>query len=84
MLTTIDNPYDPYTQWDLWYEWDESHGYHTCSLLARMTNTVGYFTPEEEQLIMASAIEEIITNSITGNYILAKDPKPDSISFSFN
>lgn len=36
MITTIDNPYNPFNQWDEWYAYDEWKGYHTCSLMARL------------------------------------------------
>lgn len=36
LLTTEDNPFDPVTQFDEWFAWDEANGYHTCGLLARM------------------------------------------------
>ena len=40
MVTTIDNPWNPFTNWDEWYAYDEWHGYHTCSLVDRlMPNT---------------------------------------------
>ena len=40
MITTIDNPWNPFTNWDEWYAYDEWHGYHTCSLVDRlMPNT---------------------------------------------
>lgn len=39
MLTTIDNPYDYFEQFDKWYLFDVSHGYNTCSLLARLAKT---------------------------------------------
>jgi hypothetical protein len=36
LLTTTDNPYNPFTQYDMWYGYDINKGYHTCSLLARV------------------------------------------------
>ena len=35
MLTTIDNPYDPFTEYDRWLEFDEEKGYFTNSYLQR-------------------------------------------------
>ena len=32
-LTTTDNPYDPFTQYDAWYRFDEGKGYHSCAYL---------------------------------------------------
>lgn len=39
MLTTIDNPYDYFEQFDKWYNYDITHGYNTCSLIARLSKT---------------------------------------------
>lgn len=39
MLTTDDNPFDPFTQWDQWYAYDESHHYGSCEYLARVAKT---------------------------------------------
>lgn len=36
LLTTKDNPYDPFTQFREWYIYDETNGYHTCGLIARL------------------------------------------------
>lgn len=39
MLTTIDNPFDPFDQFDEWYNFDETKGYCTCGLIARIAKT---------------------------------------------
>lgn len=37
-LTTEDNPYNPFTEWDQWYFYDLSKGYYTCERLARLVS----------------------------------------------
>lgn len=60
MLTTIDNPYDPFTEWDDWFAYDEQKGYHTCGLLARMALTSVYLTEEENIIEINHAINNIL------------------------
>lgn len=33
MLTTVDNPWNPFTHFREWYVYDIMHGYHTLSYL---------------------------------------------------
>lgn len=35
-LTTLDNPYSPFTEYEDWRDFDESHGYCTDEYLARI------------------------------------------------
>lgn len=35
-VTTVDNPFDPFSQWDLWYDYDEKMGYGTCREIAKL------------------------------------------------
>ena len=39
MLTTIDNPYDPFEEFDQWYSYDMDAGYNSCAYLARVSFT---------------------------------------------
>lgn len=36
VLTTIDNPYNPKTDYDNWKEWDQDNGYYTEEFIARL------------------------------------------------
>ena len=59
-LTTSDNPYSPFDDWDKWYRFDESHGYHSCSLLARVAKDSIGLPPNENDLIVEQAIDLIV------------------------
>ena len=69
MLTTIDNPYDPYTQYDEWLSHDEQAGYHTNEYLARIANTSPTMTEGEEGAAIDAAMDKIINIDPFGLYI---------------
>jgi hypothetical protein len=66
MLTTVDNPYDPFTQFDEWYAYDERSGYHTTSLLARITVTSHELSEADQSLAIELAIDEIVSENVSG------------------
>lgn len=68
MLTTEDNPYDPFNQFMEWYNYDEGHGYHTCAYLARVTRSSSALSDLDDEEAQNSAIDEIISFNLTGNY----------------
>ncbi len=68
MITTEDNPYDPYTHWDEWYAYDTIKGHHTCSYLARIARTSDGISDEDNDKEIERAIDEIIKYSIDAKY----------------
>lgn len=66
MLTTYDNPFDPFTQWDEWYSWDMQNGYHTPGLLARVSFTSSEISDADQFLAIQQAIDEIIRENVSG------------------
>lgn len=61
MLTTVDNPYDPFEQFTLWNLFDIEKGYNTCSHLARLLqNLPEDLTESERDAEEEKAIDEII------------------------
>ena len=62
MLSTIDNPYSPFTDWIPWLMEDLRLGHDTVGLLARMANASGTIDDEAE----VTAMREIVTNNFSG------------------
>jgi hypothetical protein len=69
MLSTSDNPYDPFTQFDEWNAYDQSMGYNTCSYLARIVRSSDELSETEQDLARESAIDEILFYNVLGIYI---------------
>lgn len=68
MLTTKDNPFNPFTQFEQWYSFDVSNGYNTCAYLARITKSSDALSEDDQTQALEAAIAEIIKFNLTGNY----------------
>lgn len=66
MLTTVDNPYNPFDDFNKWYLWDEQNGYHSCERMARLVKDYPSMTEEERQIANEKAIDKVIFNDFTG------------------
>lgn len=76
-LTTVDNPYDPFTQFQSWFMYDVERGYNTCGYLARVVNNAPYNSETDnniDQEEINRAIDEIIKNDFLGIYKRVKHP----------
>ena len=59
-LTTIDNPFDPFDQFDSWINFDMEKGYNSCAYLARIAFTSDSLSDAENMQEVERAIDEII------------------------
>lgn len=66
MLTTIDNPYNPFEQWDEWYAMDHQLGHNTCEFLARVADASDSLTPEQVDKLLIDTIDEICRLNVRG------------------
>ena len=75
-ITTNDNPFDFFTQFDDWYQFDESKGYHTCSYVARIAKVSNELSDLDNENEIARAINEILDINAEGIYkrIYNNDP----------
>lgn len=78
MLTTFDNPYDPFTEWDPWYAFDEAAGHATSGLLARITVSSNDLPEPVQQQAINDAIDEILREDVTGLYLKVTREVKDS------
>lgn len=60
MITTFDNPYDPFEDFTSWFMFDVEKGYNTCAYLARLMNVEPDFSEKEKDVERERAIDEII------------------------
>lgn len=66
MLTTVDNPFDPFTQFDAWFSFDVAKGYHTPGYLARIVVDSDELSEAELSQAIEDAIDEIIELNVLG------------------
>lgn len=67
-ITTVDNPYDYFTEFDDWFAFDVEKGYNTCSFLARLANVSDVNSDEDNEAEIDRAIDEMIKYNVLGIY----------------
>ena len=60
MITTFDNPYNPFKQFDLWFLYDIEKGYNTCGKLDRLTNISDDMSQKEINDEIDRAMDKLI------------------------
>lgn len=66
LLSTSDNPYSPFTEWEKWYLEDLHLGYDTCGLLARTTANAEDFN----DIATFEAMRDIVELNLSGKHII--------------
>lgn len=69
MLSTIDNPFDPFENFDEWFMFDVDKGYNSCSRLARIAKLSDDLSEAETNIEIERAIDEIIFYDFMNVYI---------------
>ena len=60
MITTIDNPYNPFKEFDKWNQYDMAKKYNTLSYLGRVVDYSNCINEEQRRAARESAVEQII------------------------
>lgn len=69
MLTTVDNPYSPFDDWDQWYAYDLFYGYHTCEYIARLARTSHALSDYDNDEEYDRVTDEIVKLNPNGMYV---------------
>ena len=75
MLSTFDNPFNPFENFDEWFMFDMDKGYNSCAYLDRIARTSDALSEEENEREIERAIDEIIKYDFMNIYMKVKDTK---------
>lgn len=67
-LTTSDNPFDPFDDFDRWYRFDESKGYMSSGMVARVADVSDELSEGDRNRAIEEAINFIVEVNPTSNY----------------
>ena len=68
MLSTVDNPYNPFEDFTLWLMFDKEKGYDCCEKVARIAQLSDDMSEKEINEETDRAIDEIIKNDFMNVY----------------
>ncbi|HAU84910.1 MAG TPA: hypothetical protein DCW90_05240 [Lachnospiraceae bacterium] len=73
-ITTMDNPFDPFTDFDNWYRFDESKGYCTSGLIARFSGDTEDFDLSDADYYdqLDKSIDRALATDVEGLYFKIK------------
>jgi len=81
MLTTTDNPFSPFDDWDAWYAFDERMGYCTSGLIARVIITSDELSDLDQQQDFNRAVLQVGRVDTLGKYkILERETSTPDLS----
>ena len=68
-ITTLNNPYSPFTQYDEWYQFDTTNEYNTCGYIDRIAQVSDEMSEEDYNAEVERAMDEIIKYDPLNIYI---------------
>lgn len=74
MLSTTDNPWNPWTHFKEWLTYDMNNGHNTLPYLARITVSSDEISQADQDLAIEQAIEEIIRIHDGELYVAVPEP----------
>ena len=79
MLTTIDNPFDPYDDFTSWYMFDCEKGHNTSSRIARLADLDSEMTEKEIDDEMDRVMDFIVLHDLEDKYIKVHEKQTTTV-----
>lgn len=76
-LTTTDNPWNPFTNFNEWYIFDITNHYNCCEIVARLSDVSKDMTTLEREAAIVEAIETFVKEDPTKLYTIVEDNEAD-------
>ena len=73
MLTTLDNPFDPFDDFTSWFKFDLEKGHNTSSRLARIANIDSEMSQKEVDDEMDRAMDLIVKYDLEDKYVKVQE-----------
>lgn len=74
LVTTVDNPINPFVDFEGWMNLDIAMGYDTCGLVSQMFMGYDNMSDEDQAIEYARMIRDLFAHDPLGVYTLAKRP----------
>lgn len=84
MLTTTDNPFSPFDEFEAWFAYDVRSGYHTPSYLARVLVSSIELSQADQAMAMEEAIDLIVKENPLGIYVKVSREIPFTPEFDLS
>lgn len=84
MVTTMDNPWNPFTHYHEWLSFDTSHGYNTDQWVYILSKTSSDLLKDEMEEQIDAGVESLLALDPFGIHVKVYDYDADSLIPIFN
>lgn len=84
VVTTIDNPWNPFTQFKNWLSWDNHNGWQTTQWLAALSFTSSQLSDEQYDKDITDAQDKLVDLNPYGVHVKVYDYEADTLIPIFN
>lgn len=69
-LTTSDNPFNCFDDFEKWFNWDKNHGYNLCKWIMNLARVSETFSEEDNAAEVERVCRNLLFLNPFGNFVL--------------